>query len=69
MIRISIDLEEDEREALIEVAGNEKRHPRQQAAMLIRRQLEMMGVLKSQAAKGLSLEAEAHPATAEGVRQ
>lgn len=69
MIRISIDLQEDEREALITVASDEKRHPRQQAAMLIRRQLELMGVLKSQAAKSLSLEAEAHPAKAEAVGQ
>ncbi len=45
MIRISIDLQEDERQALIEVANREKRHPRQQAAMLIRRELERRGLL------------------------
>lgn len=45
MIRISIDLQEDERDALVAVAANERRHPRQQAAMLIRRELERRGLL------------------------
>lgn len=67
MIRMPINLEADEWEALIVVAGNEKRQPKQQAAMLIRRQLELMGVLKSQAGKGLGTNGQ--PAQAEGAGQ
>lgn len=62
-----INLEADEWEALIAVAADEKRQPKQQAAMLIRRQLELMGVLKSQAGKDLGPNRQ--PAQAEGAGQ
>ena len=50
MTRISIDLQEDERKALITIANDEKRHPRQQAVVIIRRELERRGLLPANGA-------------------
>lgn len=43
--RITVPLESEESKALIELAYAERRHPRQQAALLIRRELERRGLL------------------------
>lgn len=56
--RITITLAADEREALRMLALRERRDARQQAAMLIRRQLEKEGLL-----------AVGQPAQAEGAGQ
>lgn len=40
-------LERDEREMIVKLAQIEKRDPRQQAALLIRKELERLGLLKS----------------------
>ncbi len=45
MARVMIRLETDEREALLILSQREKRDPRQQAALLIRFELERMGLL------------------------
>lgn len=45
MIKISVILEVDEWVALIALAADEKRRLEQQAAMLIRQQLELLGLL------------------------
>lgn len=46
--RVTVILEEAEAKALIELARIEKRHPRQQAAMIIRRELERHGLLQAE---------------------
>lgn len=46
--RVTVTLEEAEAKALIELARREKRHPRQQAAMFIRRELERHGLLQAE---------------------
>lgn len=43
---IYAQLDRDEKSALITLASKEKRDPRQQAALLIRQQLENMGLLQ-----------------------
>lgn len=45
MGRITVFLHEDEREALHLLAEFERRHPREQAAILIRYELERRGML------------------------
>ena len=45
MARMMITLQENEREALRTMAQREMRDPRQQAAMIIRRELERAGLL------------------------
>ena len=45
MIRISINLREDERKALAQLADIERRDARQQAALLVRNELERRGLL------------------------
>ncbi len=47
MSRVMIPLEDDEREALLNLAQCEKRDPRQQAALLVRESLERRGLLAS----------------------
>jgi hypothetical protein len=47
--RITVILERDERAALARLAMSERRDPRKQAAVLIRRGLELAGVLESDA--------------------
>lgn len=49
MKRISIPFEDDERRALIALAIREKRDSRLQAAILVRWQLEAMGLLEAEA--------------------
>jgi len=46
-MRITIHLRQDEHEALWCVAERERRDPRDQAALIIRRELERAGLLKS----------------------
>ncbi len=46
--RISVPLENDEGEALCNLAVIEKRSPRNQAAFIIRRELERIGLLPVQ---------------------
>ena len=43
--RITINLEREERAALMQLAERERRDPRSQAAWLIRQQLEQLGLL------------------------
>ena len=43
--RITITLEDAEAKALAVLAQRERRHPREQAAMMIRRELEQRGLL------------------------
>ena len=45
MVRITVNLYPNEREALIALARQERRDPRQQAALCIRRDLERHGLL------------------------
>lgn len=45
MRRMTVTLHQDEREALITLAQRERRDPRAQAAVLIRRELERIGLL------------------------
>ncbi len=45
MARIIVPLFPDEREALIKLAERERRDPRDQAALFIRRELEQAGLL------------------------
>jgi hypothetical protein len=49
MARITIRLETFERDALFQLADHEKRDPRQQAALLIRHELERLGMLPTPA--------------------
>jgi len=46
LTRIVIQLDSSERNALAELAERERREPRQQAAFIIRRWLELTGYLK-----------------------
>lgn len=46
MARVMITLQPDERDALAELAANERRDPRSQAALLIRSGLVLRGLLK-----------------------
>lgn len=48
-MRMYISLYPNESKALGELAQRERRHPREQAALLIRRGLELAGVLESNA--------------------
>jgi hypothetical protein len=48
MRRVSINLYEEEKQALIELAERERRDPRQQAAVIIRRELVRRGLLKAE---------------------
>jgi hypothetical protein len=59
MARMMIPLEIDEKQAIISLADKEKRDPRQQAALLIRRQLEKMGLLPAAAPTGQPLPVKA----------
>jgi hypothetical protein len=44
---ITVPLREDEKQALIRLAGWKRRHPREQAAFLLRQELERLGLLES----------------------
>ncbi len=46
MARVMIRLENEERDALVQLALNEKRDPRDQASLLIRKALERRGFLR-----------------------
>lgn len=45
-MRISVDLQPEEGQALLVLARRARRHPRQQAALLLRHALERRGLLK-----------------------
>jgi len=47
MARITITLYSDEQEALLALARRERRDPREQAALCIRRELERRGLLRT----------------------
>ena len=47
MIRFMIELKEDERRGLVDLAKRERREPRDQAAVLIRERLRDLGVLQA----------------------
>jgi len=49
MARVMVTLYQDEREALITLAQQERRDPRQQAALCIRHELERRGLLPADA--------------------
>lgn len=51
MIRITVSLHDDEKRALEILSQKERRHPREQAAMLIRCELERRGMLSETAVK------------------
>ncbi len=46
LTKVYVPLSETERKALIQLGLSEKRDPRQQAALLIRQQLERLGLLQ-----------------------
>ena len=46
MTRITVNLTMQEREALIALAGKELRHPRAQAALIIRMELQRQGLIE-----------------------
>lgn len=46
MSLITVPLRDEEKQALIRLAGQERRHPREQAAFLLRRELERRGLLE-----------------------
>jgi hypothetical protein len=46
VVSINVPLEPEERRALLELSKRMKRHPRQQAALLLRRELERRGLLE-----------------------
>ncbi len=58
MLRVTVNLTEDERTALLSMARDERRDPRAQAAIEIRRALERAGYLPidGRAPAGLALE-------------
>lgn len=56
MNRMTITLSKEEREALWKLSESEMRHPRKQAMLLIRRELERLGLI---APKALQAESEA----------
>lgn len=45
MIRLNVPLDREERQALIKLADTERRDPRLQAALIIRRELERLGLV------------------------
>ena len=47
MNRLMVPLLQDERQALLALADRERRDPRQQAAILIRQELERLGLVPS----------------------
>ncbi len=47
-MRITLTLREDEQDALLAVSRVDRRHPRQQAAMLIRESLVLRGLLPNE---------------------
>lgn len=47
-MRITLTLHEDERNALIAVSKTDRRHPRQQAAILLRESLMLRGLLQEE---------------------
>lgn len=47
MRRMTVSLRQEEREALLALAEQERRDPRQQAAVLIRQELERYGLIQS----------------------
>lgn len=57
-IRISVDLTVDEQEALVTKARQERRNPRDQAAIEIRQGLERAGYLQLRASTGTEREAQ-----------
>jgi len=52
MLRLFVPLRPEEHEALIRWASRERRDPRSQAALLLRRELERLGLLKPECDKG-----------------
>lgn len=56
--RITITLDDAEAEALAVLAQRERRHPREQAAMMIRRELERRGLLAELSAQDLLPDSE-----------
>lgn len=50
--RITVSLLRAEKAALMQLAERERRDPRAQAAMLIRRELERLGLIQTQQGRG-----------------
>ncbi len=50
MIRLTVRLDEMEREAIVKLAQSERRDPRDQAALMIHQALEQRGLLPCEAA-------------------
>ncbi len=48
MLRLVINLRPEEREALVRWAARQRRDPREQAALVLRRELERRGLLQSE---------------------
>lgn len=51
MVRLTVPLDKDEQLALIALSDNESRDPRRQAAVIIRKALEDVGLLKPKTLK------------------
>lgn len=58
LTRVYVPLNEIERKALIQLGIAEKRDPRQQAALLIRQQLERLGLLQPPTTPPLEVQRE-----------
>lgn len=56
LTRIYVPLEESERQALIKLSLAEKRDPRKQAALFVRRELERLGLLPPESVNPTALE-------------
>jgi len=69
MPRLTVKLQQEERDALLYMAQQERRHPQQQAGLLIRHGLETAGYLERDAAalQAQTTEQEAGNAAAKGA--
>lgn len=54
MMRFTVNLWPEEREAIIKLAESERRYPGDQAALIIRRELERLGLLPALQAERLT---------------
>jgi len=55
MARITLTISEEERRALLKLSEHERRNPRDQGALLLRRALEEVGWLKSAGSEAAGL--------------
>lgn len=62
MLRMTINIEPDERDALIKLARQQHRDFRQQAALLVRQRLEQLGLIQPTPTKNEVTQNERQPA-------